>query len=107
MNVQENFGRLVRTLRETKGWNIEDLSEASGLHYTYISDVERGRRNVSLKTILAFANGLGVHPSVLIPMGDAKLQEAVALLGLLGKTNLDLAVELLKVLIKKESKRKK
>jgi len=107
MNVQEKFGHLLRTIREAKEWRIEDLSESSGLHYTYISDVERGRRNVSLKTILAFAKGLGVPPSILFPTGNDKLQEAVALLGLLSHTNLDVVVELLKVLVQKEAKRKR
>ena len=68
-NVQENIGHVIRTIRESKKWRIEDLSESSGLHYTYISDVERGRRNVSLKTILPFAEGLGVPLSILFPTG--------------------------------------
>jgi len=106
-NVQEKIGHVIRTIRESKEWRIEDLSASSGLHYTYISDVERGRRNVSLKTILAFAEGLGVHPSVLLPAGEPKLQEAVALWGMLNKTNLELAVEFLQLLVKRETRKKK
>jgi len=51
MKVQENFGKVVRIIREAKGWTIENLAAAANLHYTYLSDVERGRRNVSLKTM--------------------------------------------------------
>lgn len=56
------FGRRVRTLREQKGkkFSQEKLSELSGLHRNYISDAERGTRNVSLIAIFKIIQGLGV-----------------------------------------------
>ena len=37
----------------------EELAQLSGLHRTYISDLERGRRNVALENIEKIANALG------------------------------------------------
>jgi transcriptional regulator with XRE-family HTH domain len=44
----------------------QQLAVASGLHPTYIGDVEGGVRNVTLLTILRLANALGVTPGQLL-----------------------------------------
>lgn len=59
--VLVDFGERVRFLRLELRWSIDKLSEASNLHRNYISDVERGQRNISLKAIHQLANGLGVE----------------------------------------------
>ena len=55
-----NFGERVRKLRKMIGISIEELSFRSGLHRNYISDVERGQRNISLLAIHKLADGLGI-----------------------------------------------
>lgn len=60
------FGRRVRKRREELGWSQERLAEASGLHWTYVGQVERGRRNVTLHNILKLEAGLGVGAEYLI-----------------------------------------
>lgn len=45
------FGHAVRKLRHDNGISQEELAERCGLHRTYISDVELGKRNVSLENI--------------------------------------------------------
>lgn len=45
------FGHAVRKLRHDQGISQEELAERCGLHRTYISDVELGKRNVSLENI--------------------------------------------------------
>ncbi len=59
-NIEHLFGERIKRLRVSCEMSQEELAYRSGLHRNYISDVERGRRNVSLKALEKFANGLGV-----------------------------------------------
>jgi transcriptional regulator with XRE-family HTH domain len=54
------FGKRVRELRLKRKWSQEKLAEASGLHWTYISGIERGKRNVGLENIVKLAHALKV-----------------------------------------------
>jgi transcriptional regulator with XRE-family HTH domain len=54
------FGQRVRELRRSQGYSQEDLAERSNLDRTYISSLERGKRNVSLRNVAAIAAALGV-----------------------------------------------
>lgn len=65
--VQERFGKLLREVRLSKGVSQEKLGELAGLHRTYVSSVELGKRNVSLINIERFAVALGVKMRDLIP----------------------------------------
>ena len=58
--IQKAFGRAIRHIREQKGISQEELALRCGLHRTYISDVERGERNIGLINIAAIAHGLNV-----------------------------------------------
>ena len=60
LTIEEKFGLTVRYYRNIAGISQEELSFRSGLHRNYVSDTERGRRNVSLKAIERFAKGLNV-----------------------------------------------
>lgn len=56
----------IRKRREIVAITQEELSRRSGLHRTYISDIERGARNISLKNLQRLAEALGIWPSYLI-----------------------------------------
>jgi transcriptional regulator with XRE-family HTH domain len=61
------FGERVRAARKALGWTQERLADVSGLHPTYIGDVERGERNVAaLDNILKLAKALSVDPGHLL-----------------------------------------
>jgi len=66
MDTLKRFGDRVRELRIKKGLSQEQLAELSGLHRTYISSLELGKRNVSLINIFALAKALGVTPDKLL-----------------------------------------
>ena len=51
MDVKKCFGASVKFWRNRLGLSQEALAERSNMHRTYICDVERGARNVSLETI--------------------------------------------------------
>ncbi len=50
----------MREIRVSRGLTQEQVSAASGLHPTYISDIERGARNPSWEVISRLASGIGV-----------------------------------------------
>jgi len=65
-DIQEKVGKKVRKIRKQRGLSQEELAFRCGLHRTYISDIERGSRNVSLKNIEKIAKALGVPPKLLL-----------------------------------------
>lgn len=54
------FGRVIRRYRQVKGLSQEKLADLSGLHRTYISDIERGLKTVSILSLLKIAKALDV-----------------------------------------------
>lgn len=48
MEIKEKFGLKVKQLREQKGISIEHLANISDVDRNYISDIEKGKRNVSI-----------------------------------------------------------
>ncbi len=64
--IQKQFGDAVRRERERLGLSQEKLAFAAELDRTYISSVERGRRNISLVNIFRLAKALKVKPRDLL-----------------------------------------
>ena len=60
------FGQAVRVHRERAGLSQEKLGFESDLDRTYISGIERGRRNPTLKVIWQVATALRTAPSKLM-----------------------------------------
>ncbi len=54
------FGKRIRQLRLKKKWSQEKLAEESGLHTTYISGIERGKRNLGIENVVRLARALKV-----------------------------------------------
>ena len=61
--IQVSFGNIIRKIRLSKGISQESFADLCGLHRTYISDVELGKRNISIENIEKVANALGVRIS--------------------------------------------
>lgn len=65
LSAQQKLGKQVRQFRKEKSWTQEKLGEETGLDRTYISDIERGVRNPSLKSLQKLAKALGATVSQL------------------------------------------
>ena len=65
------LGRNVRRQRDAKQFTQEKLAEKSGLDPTYISDIERGRRNPGIKNVARLAKALGLTTAELCKGVDA------------------------------------
>lgn len=61
------FGQRLREVREKVGISQEKLAELAGLHRTYVSSVERGKRNISIQNIERLAEALGTTMAQLMP----------------------------------------
>ena len=66
MDICESLGRNLRRLRQQKGWSQEKFAFEAGVHRTYVSDLERGARNPTIKVIDKLAKTLGVKPGLLL-----------------------------------------
>ncbi|GJL67714.1 MAG: transcriptional regulator [Nitrospirales bacterium] len=65
-NIAESFGDRVRQLRREKGLSQESFADKCGLDRTYISGIERGKRNISLRNIEVIAKALQISISKLM-----------------------------------------
>ena len=66
-DVCVRFGEKLRDIRLDLGYSQEELSFKAGLHRTYISSVERGKRNISITNIKKLADALGLKMKDLVP----------------------------------------
>jgi transcriptional regulator with XRE-family HTH domain len=66
MSVVTRFGNTVRKLRLQLGLSQEQLAERADLHRTYIAGIERGGRNITLRSLEKLAKALGVPVASLL-----------------------------------------
>ena len=66
-DIKKILGTKIKKIRGEKHMSQEELAFESGLHRTYISDIERGSRNVSIKNIERIAKALDVSLKKLMP----------------------------------------
>lgn len=64
-DIKRELGKRIRELRDSRDWSQEQMGEASGLHWTYIGQVERGERNLTLESIHKIAKAFKMKISVL------------------------------------------
>jgi transcriptional regulator with XRE-family HTH domain len=65
------FGSHLRALRKNSGLSQEETADRAGIHVTYLSGVERGLRNPSIKNVRRLADALGVPTKELFDFGEA------------------------------------
>lgn len=81
MPLISRVGHAVRKLRRELGLSQEELAERADLHRTYIAGIERGGRNITLRSLERLAKALGVSVTDLLadePAGGAAEKSAAA-----------------------------
>lgn len=68
------LGDSIYNFRTNKGYSQEKLAELTGLHRTYISDIERGAKNVTVKKIALICSALNVSLSTLFQEVDKRYE---------------------------------
>ena len=59
--VQKEFGNRLREIRQEQFFTQEELAHRAGLNRTYIGDIERGEKNLTLVSMKRLAKALGVN----------------------------------------------
>ena len=60
------LGKRVHELRAARKWSQEEFAHVSGLHRTYIGQIERGEKNISFGNLVKISSALGVTMSELL-----------------------------------------
>ncbi len=71
-DLQRTFGRNLRAHRKGCGLSQEEFADALGVHRTYIGGIERGERNLTLKSVERIARQIKVSPLELLAPQDAE-----------------------------------
>ncbi len=75
-DLQRTAGRNLRAYRESRGLSQETFAEVLGVHRTYMGGIERGERNLTLKSLERIANRLGRDPLALLQDEGAASSDA-------------------------------
>jgi len=66
-DIRGKFGKHLRSIRLEKKLTQEELADKAGMHFTYIGQIERGKRNPSLVNLERLAKALKVSAGQLLP----------------------------------------
>lgn len=67
--LSSNLANNIRKLRAKRKVSQEELADICGIHRTYIGGIERGERNITLRTLEKIAQALGANPLELLRGG--------------------------------------
>ncbi len=65
-DVNELFGNAIRTLRKRSGLSQDTLAHRAEIDRTYMSSIERGKKNPTIKVIYKLSVGLGITVSDIV-----------------------------------------
>lgn len=60
------FGKRVREVRKSKEISQEKLAEMAGIDRSYMGNIERGEKNITLKKAYEICDALGIHIKYLV-----------------------------------------
>lgn len=70
------LGRAIQVLRTELGLSRTELADRAGLSYSYLSEIENGKKQTSAKTLFVLAEVLGVTPSELMAAAERRVRRA-------------------------------
>ena len=71
MKIEKEFGIAVRRYRHKLGLSQEEFAEKADIHRTYVSDIELGKVELSIRVAEKIAKGLGLSLSKLIKEAES------------------------------------
>ncbi|HPD60222.1 MAG TPA: helix-turn-helix transcriptional regulator [Thermodesulfobacteriota bacterium] len=71
-DIKVILGARIRKLRKEKGLSQEALAEKADLHYTFIGEVERGEKNISIVSLEKLTKALGISLTDLFDLPELK-----------------------------------
>lgn len=74
--LQRAFGAVLREQRRARQWSQERLALECGLDRTFISMLERGLRQPTLKSLFRLARVLGTPPSAILAEVEGRLRQS-------------------------------
>jgi transcriptional regulator with XRE-family HTH domain len=72
------LARAVRLLRTERGLERRELAERAGLSYTYLSEIETGKKRPAAQRLLAIAQALDLRPHELMALAETMIAEEAA-----------------------------
>ena len=75
-DLQRTVGRNLRAYRKTKGLSQEDFADELGVHRTYMGGIERGERNLTLKSLERIAGQIGLDPLALMQPNESESERS-------------------------------
>ncbi|MEN1988183.1 helix-turn-helix domain-containing protein [Paenibacillus hubeiensis] len=106
--VLKLVGARIRALRKERGYSQESLGEKGGFHFSYIGQIERGEKNVSLVNLAKIAESLEVNlvqlfayvnEDVEVTNSETEIREIVNLLRDASADRLQLAKKVIKEIV--------
>jgi transcriptional regulator with XRE-family HTH domain len=73
--TMRSIATIVERRRSELGYSQIKLAEIAGISRTYVSDVERARRNLSVSTLIRLASALNCDASRLLQEAESTQQE--------------------------------
>jgi transcriptional regulator with XRE-family HTH domain len=75
-DINKAFGQVIKLMREEQGLSQQELADYAELDRSYISDMERGRYNPTLRSIYKLAEILKIKPNKLIEKVDKNIDSS-------------------------------
>lgn len=72
--LEANLAQALQDLRKERGISQEQLADDSGYHRTFISQLERGLKSPSLRTLNDLAKALGISTSALVKRAEREAE---------------------------------